>query len=172
MVRHVIAPVDELPPGTRKFLTIDQRPIAIFNIKGDSGNAMDKTPQYLALTGPAKIDAFICLEASAGKDVGEVLKREKATDRLLIAMDVDPDTLNLIKEGVVDATIAQKPYTMAFYGLKALDEIHHYPVKNLRTDYAVDTFSPFPVFVDTGTAQVDKENVDIFAASATAAQQQ
>ncbi|TMK44396.1 MAG: Rieske (2Fe-2S) protein, partial [Alphaproteobacteria bacterium] len=27
MVRHVIAPVDELPPGTRKFLTIDERPI-------------------------------------------------------------------------------------------------------------------------------------------------
>jgi nitrite reductase/ring-hydroxylating ferredoxin subunit len=34
MVRHVIAPVDELPPGTRKFLTIDERPIAIFNIRG------------------------------------------------------------------------------------------------------------------------------------------
>src|ERR1700741_1555736 len=119
----------------------------IFNIKGDSGNAMDKTPQSLGLTGPAKIDAFICLEASAGKDVGEVLKREKATDRLLVAMDVDPDTLALIKDGVIDATIAQKPYTMAFYGLKALDEIHHYPVRNLGADYAVDTFSPFPVFV-------------------------
>jgi ribose transport system substrate-binding protein len=142
----------------------------IFNIKGDSGNAMDKTPQYLALTGAAKIDAFICLEASAGKDVGEVLKRENAKDRLLIAMDVDPDTLALIKDGVIDATIAQKPYTMGSYGLKALDEIHHYPVKSLRTDYAVDTFSPFPVFVDTGTAEVDKGNVDIYAASASAAQ--
>jgi nitrite reductase/ring-hydroxylating ferredoxin subunit len=35
MTRHVIAPVDELPPGTRKFLTIDERPIAVFNIKGE-----------------------------------------------------------------------------------------------------------------------------------------
>ena len=35
MVRHVIAPVDELPPGSRKFLTIDERPIAVFNIKGE-----------------------------------------------------------------------------------------------------------------------------------------
>jgi len=33
MVRHVIAPVDELPPGTRKFLEIDGRPIAVFNVK-------------------------------------------------------------------------------------------------------------------------------------------
>ncbi|GGG96255.1 substrate-binding domain-containing protein [Silvibacterium dinghuense] len=144
----------------------------IFNIKGDSGNAMDKTPQYLAQTGANKVDAFICLEASAGKDVAEVLKRQKATDRLLIAMDVDPDTLNLIKEGVIDATIAQKPYTMAYYGLKALDEIHHAPLKNLGADFAVDTFSPVPVFIDTGTAQVDKDNVDIYAASATQAGQQ
>src|ERR1700728_164876 len=35
MTRHVIAPVDELPPGTRKFLTIDERPIAVFHIKGE-----------------------------------------------------------------------------------------------------------------------------------------
>ena len=35
MARHVVAPVDELPPGSRKFLTIDERPIAVFNIKGN-----------------------------------------------------------------------------------------------------------------------------------------
>lgn len=35
MARHVIAPVAELPPGTRKFLTIDDRPIAVFNIRGE-----------------------------------------------------------------------------------------------------------------------------------------
>ena len=67
--------------------------IDVFNIKGDSGNAFDKAQEYLARTGPAKIDAFVCLEASAGKDVATVFKNDKATDRLLIAMDVDPDTL-------------------------------------------------------------------------------
>jgi len=145
--------------------------VEVFNIKGDSGNAFDKAGEYVARTGAGKIDAFICLEASAGKDVGEVLKRDKATDRLLIAMDVDQDTLNLIKEGVIDATIAQKPFTMAYYGLKQLDEIHHYPPKVMRTDYSVDTFSPYPVFIDTGTAEVDKNNVDIYIQSAAEAQQ-
>ncbi len=33
MVRHVVAPVAELPPGSRKFLTIDERPIAVFNVR-------------------------------------------------------------------------------------------------------------------------------------------
>ena len=44
MVRHVIAPVDELPPGTRKFLTIDERPIAVFNIKGEFFGLMNRCP--------------------------------------------------------------------------------------------------------------------------------
>ena len=44
MVRHVIAPVDELPPGTRKFLTIDERPIAIFNVKGEFFGLLNRCP--------------------------------------------------------------------------------------------------------------------------------
>ena len=44
MARHVIAPVAELPPGTRKFLTIDARPIAVFNIKGEFFGLMNRCP--------------------------------------------------------------------------------------------------------------------------------
>jgi ribose transport system substrate-binding protein len=73
-------------------------------------------------------------------------------------MDADAATLQLIKDGIVDSTIAQKPYTMAEAGLRALDNVHHYPVK-MGADYALDPFSPFPSFVDTGVALVDKSNV-------------
>jgi ribose transport system substrate-binding protein len=75
---------------------------------------------------------------------------------------VDEDTLNLVNAGIIDSTVAQKPFTMAYYGLKQLDEIHHYPLKSLMTVYSVDSFSPLPSFVDTGTSLVDKSNVDIF----------
>ena len=44
MTRHVIAPVSELPPGTRKFLTIDERPIAVFNIKGEFFGLLNRCP--------------------------------------------------------------------------------------------------------------------------------
>ena len=143
--------------------------VEVFNIKGDSGNAFDRTTYYLREKGAEKIDAFICLEASAGKDVAEALKRENATDRLIIAMDVDEATLNLIKDGVIDSTMSQKPYTMAYYGLKALDDIHHYPI-NLKEDYAWNSFSPVPAFVDTGVSLVDKVNVDVFLKSRAEAQ--
>ncbi len=137
--------------------------VEVFDMKGDSGVAMDKAQEYLGRKGKDRIDAFICLQSSAGKDVGEAIRRARADGdpgRLLIAMDADVATLQLIKDGIVDSTIAQKPYTMAFYGLKALDGLHHYPVNPLSGDYGLDPFSPYPAFVDTGVALVDSHNVN------------
>ncbi|MBS1800248.1 MAG: substrate-binding domain-containing protein [Acidobacteria bacterium] len=136
--------------------------IEVFDMKGDSGVAMDKAQQYLARKDKDRIDAFICLQSSAGKDVGEAIRRAKADGdpgRLLIAMDTDVATLQLVKDGIIDSTISQKPYTMALVGLRALDNLHHYPVK-MGEDYDLDPFSPFPSFVDTGVSLVDKSNVN------------
>ena len=143
--------------------------VEVFNIKGDAGNAFDRTQHWLTEKGVDHVDAFICLEASAGKDVAEAVRRNNASDRLVIAMDTDESTLNLVKSGVIDATIAQKPYTMTFYGLKALDDVHHYPV-DLKKDFSADSFSPFPRLVDTGVSLVDKVNVDQFLAGMQQAQ--
>jgi ribose transport system substrate-binding protein len=138
----------------------------IIDIKGDAHIAFDKTQELLGLTGTKKIDAFVCLESVSGKMVADALKRAKATDRVLVAFDVSPDTLDGIKAGMIDATIAQKPYTMGFVGLRALDQIYHNPpALGLARDYSVDSFSQFPTFVDTGTSVVDKNNVDLYIAS-------
>ena len=134
--------------------------VEVFDIKADPGSALDQAAVYLARTGPAKIDAFICLDSRSGSNVAEAIKRRSVTDRLLIAMDVDTDPLQLVGDGTIDSTISQKPYTMAFLGLKALDDIHHYPVKPLAGDYGLDPNSPFPAFVDTGVALIDKTNLD------------
>jgi ribose transport system substrate-binding protein len=135
--------------------------VEVFNIKGDAGNAFDRTQHWLTEKGVDHIDAFVCLEASSGKDVAEAVRRNNATDRLIVAMDTDEATLNLVKSGLIDSTVAQKPYTMAYYGLKQLDDIHHYPV-DLKKEYGADSFSPFPRFVDTGVSLVDKVNVDLY----------
>jgi 3-phenylpropionate/trans-cinnamate dioxygenase ferredoxin subunit len=44
MGRHVIAAVDELPPGSRKFVTIVERPIAIFNVNGEYFGLLNRCP--------------------------------------------------------------------------------------------------------------------------------
>jgi ribose transport system substrate-binding protein len=145
--------------------------VEVFDIKADAGSALDQAGVYLARTGPAKVDAFICLDSRSGVNVAEAFKRRNATDRLLVAMDVDPDTLALVGDGTIDSTVSQKPYTMAFLGLKALDDMHHYPVKPLGGDYGLDPYSPFPAFINTGVALVDKTNLDAVLKKQAAANQ-
>jgi len=139
----------------------------VVDIKGDARDAFDKTQQFLALTGDKKIDAFVCLDSASGKMVSDALKRSGG-GRELVAWDVNQDTLDGIKAGTIDATIAQKPYTMGWVGLKALDDVFHYPPKQLTKDFSVDSFATYPGFVDTGTSLVDQSNVDMYIASAAA----
>jgi ribose transport system substrate-binding protein len=137
----------------------------VVDIKGDPKAAFDKTQEFLALTGPKKIDAYVCLDSASGKMVADALKRAGGSHEL-IAWDVNQDTLDAIKAGTIDATIAQKPFTMGWVGLKALDEVFHDPPKQLGKDYSADSFAPYPAFVDTGTSLVDQSNVDLYIASA------
>ena len=146
--------------------------VEVVDIKGDARGAFDKTQEYMAMTGPKKIDAFICLESASGKPVSDAVKRGNTNDRLVMAWDVNQDTLDGIKAGTIDSTIAQKPFAMAYVGLKGLDEIFHAPPKTLTKDYSTDSFSPYPFFVDTGTSLVDKSNVDLYIASAASQSQQ
>jgi ribose transport system substrate-binding protein len=75
---------------------------------------------------------------------------------------VEKDTLGEIRDGTIEATIAQKPYTMAFVGLKELDEIFHNRPASLARDSSVNPFAEYPIFIDTGSALVDKLNADIY----------
>jgi len=142
----------------------------VINMKGDEGVTFDATKEVL--NGKTKPDAFICLEAIACKVVADVLNREHVTGKTVIAMDTDRGTLDWIQKGVIAATIAQKPYTMSYFGLQLLDDIHH--SKNMPQTSPTNTLSTLPVFVDTGTTLIDKSNVDEFSKvqdSATSGQQ-
>jgi 3-phenylpropionate/trans-cinnamate dioxygenase ferredoxin subunit len=44
MSRHVVATVGELPPGSRKLVTVKGRPIAIFNLNGEMFGPLNRCP--------------------------------------------------------------------------------------------------------------------------------
>ena len=91
-----------------------------------------------------------------------MLNSYHVTGKVVIAMDTDPETLDWIQKGVIAATIAQKPYTMAFVGMQMLDNLYHHKPPSLDTDWSKDSFSPVPSFVDTGSGLIDKTNVESF----------
>lgn len=133
----------------------------VVDIQGDPRIAFDTTTQIIGKERD-KVDGFVCLEAQSGKEVAGVLNSYHVTGKVVMAMDTDQETLDWIQKGVIAATIAQKPYSMAFVGMQMLDNLYHHKPPSLDTDWSKDTFAPIPSFVDTGSGLIDKANVESF----------
>jgi ribose transport system substrate-binding protein len=137
--------------------------IATLNDQGRPETANDELS--VLIEKKKKIDGVLCLEASGGPGAAEVLHRLSLEGKIkIVAFDKTPETLDWISSGLISGTIAQKPYTMSYYGLIFLADLHDNAVhlfRNWRTAPA----SPLPTNVDTGTAWVDSGNVATFKAA-------
>jgi ribose transport system substrate-binding protein len=133
----------------------------VVDIQGDPRIAFDTATEIVGKERDT-VDGFVCLEAQSGKEVAGVLNSYHVTGKTIMAMDTDPETLDWIQKGLIAATIAQKPYTMAFVGMQMLDNLYHHKPSSLDKDWSKDSYSPIPTFVDTGSALIDKSNVAAF----------
>jgi len=134
--------------------------VEIVDGKGDVKVAAEQI--FDLLKGKDKIDGIICLEASGGEGAAEALHALNLEGKMpIVAFDADPKTLDLIDQGVIAATIAQKPYVMSYYALKLLDDVHHGTVHQFK-DWKTALAPPMPTFVDTGTIVVDRSNVKAY----------
>jgi ribose transport system substrate-binding protein len=147
-------------PGIKISHTLDD--------KGDPRSANDQISALL--DAKEKIDGIVCVEASGGPGAAEALHRLNLDGKIpIVAMDKSPETLDFIAQGAIAATVSQKSYTMAFYGLRFLDDLHHNIVHEFK-DWQTAPVSPLPSRVDTGTAVIDASNLAAFrAAEATRA---
>lgn len=139
-------------PGLKVTQTIDD--------KGDSRQAYDGISNLLSKK--TKVDGVICLEASGGAGVADALHRVDMEGKIaIVSFDNDPETLDWISRGGINATVAQKPYIMGYYGLKFVDDLHHNAVHEFK-DWRTAPTAPLPAWVDTGTVIVDKSNLSIY----------
>jgi ribose transport system substrate-binding protein len=139
-------------PGIKVLQTIDD--------KGDPRNAYDAIAALVQKK--EKIDGVIGLEASGGEGAAEVLNRFELAGKVkIVAFDKDPETLDWIDRGAITATVVQKPYIMGFYGVRFADDLHHNVVHEYK-DWRTAPSAPLPVWVDTGTAVIDKNNLASF----------
>ena len=142
-------------PGIKISRTLDD--------KGDPRSANDQISALI--DAKEKIDGIVCVEASGGPGAAEALHRLNLDGKIpIVAMDKTPETLDFIAQGVIAATVSQKPYTMAFYGLRFLDDLHHNIVHEFN-DWQTAPASPLPTRVDTGTAVIDANNLAAFRAA-------
>lgn len=140
-------------PGIKIVATIDD--------KGDPAVADDAVKELIQ-SKKQKIDGIIGLEASGGQGAADALHLLDMTGKIkIVAFDKEPATLDAIERGWITATVAQKPYVMAFYGVRFLDDLHHNVVHEFK-DWATAPAGPLPRFVDTGTAVIDSSNLATF----------
>lgn len=139
-------------PGVKIIQTLDDN--------GDPRVANDSISALIKAK--ASFEGVLCLEASGGSGAAEALHRLDLQGKIpVVAFDKDPNTLDWIERGVINATIAQKPYEMSYYGLKFVDDLHHNAVHEFK-DWRTAPSYPLPKWVDTGTAVVDKSNLITF----------
>jgi len=130
---------------------------AVQDMKGNSSLAFDLAKEYVDKKNLP--DAFVALESLSAAEIADVLDRARIDGKVIVAMDAAQNTLEWIEKGKIAATIVQKPYTMGYYGLKALADIVLRKPPSLSADFRNDPRSPLPVFIDTGTLLVDRNNV-------------
>ncbi len=123
--------------------------LPVVDIKGDPQIAFDETQKIIA-NGKSRVDAFVCLDALGGKGVAKALSEGHVSGKTVIAMDSDPETLEWIRKGYIQGTIAQRPFTMGFVGLKMLEDLHRHKPRSLDVAWAKEPFAPVPSFVNTG----------------------
>ena len=139
-------------PGIQVAQTIDG--------KGDSRVTFDAISALLQKK--EKVDGIICLDATGGAGAADALHQLDMTGKVkVVAFDKDPQTLEAIDRKWITATVVQKPYVMAFYGVRFLDDLHHNVVHEFK-DWRTAPTAPLPTFVDTGTAVVDATNLAAF----------
>jgi ribose transport system substrate-binding protein len=135
--------------------------VQTINDEGNSNKAFDAVNAVLSAK-KQKVDGIICLEASGGAGSASALHRTDQTGKVaIVAFDKDPETLDWVDRGGINATVVQKPYVMAYYGVKFLDDLHHNAVHDFK-DWRTAPAPPLPAWVDTGTAIIDKSNLGVF----------
>src|SRR5260370_36632643 len=108
------------------------------------------------------------MESLATKEGADVIDRKKVKGKTIVAMDGVAGTMEGIEKGLIAATIAQKPFTMAFYGLKILDDLHHHQPESLERFWQQEAQAPIPTLVDTGATLGGKNNLGRFSRAAGA----
>lgn len=103
-----------------------------------------------------------CVDSGGGEGAAVVLREKGLVGKIkIVGMDRNDATLNLIEEGVIDASIAQRTYTMAYMSLGMLYDLYHNKVR-MVDDWRSAGVLPLPTNVDTGTVVITKENVGAF----------
>jgi len=110
-----------------------------------------------------EVDGFFATQANGGVGIGQAMKDlGLAGKKVIIGFDTDKGTLDLVKDGTINATLAQGTWNMGYWSLMDLFHLHHGIVQpNSR---GPNGSPPVPPYTDTGITVVSRVNVEQYYA--------
>ncbi|MBN1341999.1 MAG: substrate-binding domain-containing protein [Phycisphaerae bacterium] len=103
-----------------------------------------------------------CVEAAGGAGAATAVREADRIGKVkIVAMDRDNAVLRYIKQGVIQATVAQQTALMPVYAVMILYQLNHLDVA-ISKDNAAANVPGVPKVIDTGVVIVDKDNCEYF----------
>lgn len=133
--------------------------------QGDPAVARSSAEELLTGSNRNRVNAIVCMQASSCPEVADVVSSNGIEGKVIIAMDAEEDTLEGIRQGVIQATVAQRPYTMGYVGMRLLGDLHHYPPRAMEAEGSLSTV---PEMMDTGAVVVTAQNLSAFTSERNA----
>lgn len=109
------------------------------------------------------LDGFFATQANGGVGIGQALKELRVDgQKVVIGFDTDKGTLDMVKDGTINATLAQGTWNMGYWSLMEL--FHHHQKLVQPNSEDINGAHPLPPFIDTGVTIVTQDNVDNYYA--------
>lgn len=100
-------------------------------------------------------------DSESGPGIGQAVKEAGRAGKLVVTcVECEAQHLRLIAEGVLAAGVCQKRELFTYQGVKAPYEAVHSPIR-FTTDDAKLGLAPIPVYYNTGTFVITRENAEL-----------
>lgn len=103
-----------------------------------------------------------CVEAAGGTGAATAVREAGLVGKVkIVSMDRGNEVLQLIKEDVISATVAQQTALMPFYAVRLMCDLVNLRIP-ISSDNAEAGVDGVPSYIDTGVILIDKSNCEYF----------
>ncbi|MDF2614607.1 MAG: periplasmic binding protein/LacI transcriptional regulator [Clostridia bacterium] len=154
---------DNMQAGFQGFKSVimDYKDITLVGEYDDMANVQESKRITLEILKEHPDIAAICgFDSNSGPGIGEAIKEADKIGKVKVTcVDMEPEHIKLLKQGIVQKLIGQKRKLFTYYGAKLLYDLNHSKLR-ITPDDAYNRVTNIPNIVDTGLIEIDSTNVD------------
>ncbi len=155
--------LDEREKGYRETIAKDFPQIEVIQTVDDETKySVGEQKCSAVLSAHPDLAGFAGCNAASGPGIAAAVTAAGKVGKIaIVAMDADSAILDKIESGVITASVAQRQYYMTYIGVKYLYGLVHGYFRK-PGDTTKPSLPEVPKNIDTGTVEVNKDNVKIF----------